>query len=235
MSRNIKIVPNEFYHIYNRGVEKREIFMNEEDRERFLISLKEFNSENKILLKDVINSNSCGSTAGVRKRKGEFNLIVDIMCFCLMPNHFHLILRELIPGGISMFMRKLGNGYTGYFNLKYERVGHLFQGAYKAKHIKTDEFFKHLILYIHSNPIELIEYKWKENGIKNLNKVLKFLNFYKWSSNNEYCGKTVYNNGIINKDLIIEFFEKNDYIISFNESLLKNNENDDILKDILLD
>lgn len=152
-----------------------------------------------------------------------------------MLNHFHLILREIIPGGVSIFMRKLGNGYTGYFNLKYERVGHLFQGAYKVKHVGRDEFFKHLVLYIHGNPVELVEPKWKENGIKNLNKVLDFLNSYKWSSHNEYCGKSIYNNGIINKDLMAEFFEKNDYITSFNENLLKNNENKIFLKNILLD
>lgn len=237
MSRNIKIVPNEFYHIYNRGVEKRDIFMNNEDRIRFLRCLKEFNNGNNIALRDLTNYIGVGETYGVsvRKRKKEFDPIVDIVCFCLMPNHFHLILRELILGGVSMFMRKLGNGYTGYFNLKYERVGSLFQGVYKAKHINTDEFFKHLVLYIHNNPVELAVPKWKEDGIKNLNRVSEFLNSYRWSSHNEYCGKSVYNNGIINKDLMAEFFEKNSYIVSFNDNLLKNNENEIVLKDILLD
>lgn len=235
MSRSIKIIPNEFYHIYNRGVEKRDIFMNDEDRIRFLKCLKEFNNENKIILRDLANPRGETAVVGVKfsKRKKELRKIVDIICFCLMTNHFHLILRELIPGGISMFMRKIGNGYTAYFNLKYERVGPLFQGVYKAKHINTDEFFKYLVFYIHSNPVELIESEWKENGVKNLNKVLEFLNSYKWSSHNEFCKRDIYNNGIINKDLVAEFFEKNNYIISFNESLLKNNEA--ILKNILLD
>lgn len=236
MSRNIKIIPNEFYHVYNRGVEKRNIFMNEEDRTRFLKCLKEFNNENKIILRDLANFfNPSGLTAGVnvQKRKKEFKPIVDVVCFCLMPNHFHLILRELIPGGISMFMRKLGNGYTAYFNLKYERVGPLFQGTYKAKHIETDELFRYSVLYIHSNPVELADPRWKEDGIKNWNRISDFLKFYKWSSHNEYSGKTVFNNGIINRDIVAEFFEKNDYTASFDEYLLKNNET--ILKDVLLD
>jgi putative transposase len=106
-----------------------------------------------------------------------------------MPNHIHLLVRQLKDGGITQFMRKFGTGYATYFNKKYNRKGHLFQGRFRAVHIKDNEQLKTVFVYIHANPISLIEPKWKEKGIKNSQKVIKFLENYKWSSYSDYLGK----------------------------------------------
>ena len=106
-----------------------------------------------------------------------------------MPNHIHLLVRQLKDEGITQFMRKFGTGYATYFNKKYSRMDHLFQGRFKAVHIKTNEQFKNVFVYIHTNGISLVEPKWKEKGIENPEKIVKFLENYKWSSYPDYIGK----------------------------------------------
>jgi len=107
-----------------------------------------------------------------------------------MPNHLHLLVRQLVEGGITKFMKKLNGGYGGYFNRKYERKGYVFQNRFVAVHIKDEDQLKVVFVYIHTNPISLIEPKWKEIGIKNPNKVIEFLeNEYRWSSYFDYLGK----------------------------------------------
>ena len=107
-----------------------------------------------------------------------------------MPNHFHLLVRQLVVGGISKFMKKLNGGYGGYFNRKYRRKGYVFQDRFTAVHIKNEEQLKVVFVYVHTNPISLIEPKWKEIGIKNPEKAIDFLeNKYRWSSYPDYIGK----------------------------------------------
>ena len=115
--------------------------------------------------------------------------MVEILAFCLMPNHIHLLLKQIKDKGITEFMRKVGTGYAVYFNKKYDRKGHLFQG-FKAVHIKDNTQLQNVFVYIHTNPISLIEPKWKETGIKEPEKVIKFLEEdYRWSSYFDYIGK----------------------------------------------
>lgn len=118
-------------------------------------------------------------------------LVVDIMAFCLMPNHVHLLVRQLKDGGISKFMRKIGAGYGGYYNKKYKRSGHLFQGKYKIVHIQDDKQLITIFVYIHTNPVAILVPSWKEKGIKGieLQKVIKFVEGYRWSSYSDYSGK----------------------------------------------
>ena len=106
-----------------------------------------------------------------------------------MPNHIHLLLRQITKGGITKFLSKVGTGFAGYFNRKYGRKGYVFQNRFRSVYIKDDEQLKTVFAYIHSNPVSLIEPKWKESGIKNLKKVIKFLEDYKWSSYLDYIGK----------------------------------------------
>src|SRR3989338_5121487 len=154
-----------FYHIYNRGVEKRDIFIDKNDYLRFLEGLKEFNNPEMVTLRDPPPYRGLTS---VRKK------LVRIHAFCLMPNHFHLLLEQIADNGIPLFMQKLGTGYTMYFNLVNQRVGGLFQGTFKAKIIENETYLMHLLRYIHLNPIELVEAKWKEKGIawKKVKKIL---------------------------------------------------------------
>ena len=107
-----------------------------------------------------------------------------------MPNHLHLLLRQLKDNGITQFMKKVDGGYGRYFNEKYKRKGYVFQNRFVSVHIKTDEQLKIIFVYIHANPISLIEPKWKEIGIKNPDKAIKFLeDEYKWSSYPDCIGK----------------------------------------------
>ncbi|OGN01512.1 MAG: hypothetical protein A3B91_00040 [Candidatus Yanofskybacteria bacterium RIFCSPHIGHO2_02_FULL_41_29] len=105
-----------------------------------------------------------------------------------MPNHFHLLIRQKADNGIVQFMRKLGTGYAMYFNKKYDRVGSLFQGKFKAVLINEDEHFKYLPYYIHLNSLDLISPEWREFKIKDYNKAINFLNKYRWSSYLDYSG-----------------------------------------------
>lgn len=131
--------------------------------------------------------------------------LVRIMADCLMPNHFHLILEELEEGGTSLFMQRLGVGYTKYFNKKYDRVGSLFQGPFKSVAIENDLQLKYLLIYINIlNPGQLIEPNSKKDGIKNVNAILKFAKEYLWSTNREYLG--LRESVIIEKGVLGELF-----------------------------
>jgi putative transposase len=177
MSRKTKFAPKEYYHLYNRGTDKRNIFLREVDYERFLALLYLCNSQKSIRASDY---NEWQFSEILSIDKGE--RLVDICSYCLMPNHFHLIVYELEEGGISKFMQKLLTGYTMYFNTLHERNGALFQGKFKAEHAGDDRYLKYLFSYIHLNPIKLIEREWKKTGIKDLEGALRFLKNYRYSS-----------------------------------------------------
>ena len=115
--------------------------------------------------------------------------LVEVLAFCIMPNHLHLLVRQIKDGGIIKFMAKLGTGYGGYFNRKYKRQGPLLLRRFTAVHIENEEQLKTVFVYIHTNPISLIEPKWKEIGIKNPEKAIEFIENYKWSSYPDYIGK----------------------------------------------
>ncbi|MBI5420924.1 MAG: transposase [Parcubacteria group bacterium] len=152
-----QFVENEIYHIYNRGVEKRDVFMEDKDYFRFIHDLFEFNdTEVSFNLTFYFNSKTMYSEPQYLKdKKNPRKLLVEILAFCLMPNHFHLLLKQKKENGIVRFMQKLGTGYTKYFNEKNNRVGPLFQGAFRALLIKTDAHMLHLPFYIHANPLTL--------------------------------------------------------------------------------
>ena len=105
-----------------------------------------------------------------------------------MPNHFHILVKEISDHGISLFMEKLSTGYSKYFNTKYRRVGPLFQGRFKARRIDNDEYLKYLTAYIHLNPVKLIDPMWKKNGIRNRSEAELFLKNYRYSSYGDYLG-----------------------------------------------
>lgn len=140
-----KIVPlitGNTYHVYNRGVDKREIFLNKSDYLRFYISLDIFN-----VTEPVINFDS----ARVKREKGQGEKLVEIKAYCLLPNHFHLIVEQLQDGGISEFMKRISGGYTSYFNSKLERSGSLFQGTFKKVPVLNQEQYQYLLAYVNEN------------------------------------------------------------------------------------
>jgi len=200
MARTFSFAPGEFYHIYNRGTEKRNIFTSRSDRDRFLALLYLANQSDPTDLK--LQGRTLLEI--VEQRTGA--PLVEIVVYCLMPNHFHLLLRELAEGGISKFMQKLTTGYTMYFNKWHERSGALFQGKFKATHVADDRYLRYLISYIHLNPIKLIEPKWKETGISDKTRAEQYLETYTSSSYLDYLEKERPEGMILTREVLPEYF-----------------------------
>jgi len=190
--RNVTPSVGEIYHVYNRGVEKRRIFEEEADYGRLIRCLFELNDENpvqKLYIPLRLKSQEIPEAKLPELTRKPRKLLVEILAFCFMPNHYHFLLREKQEHGISTFMHKLGTGYTNFFNQKYERVGSLFQGPYKIIHITDNTHFLHLPHYIHLNPLDLILPEWRNGSVKDLEAAFKFLESYRWSSLLDYLGK----------------------------------------------
>ncbi len=196
--RNIKIAPGEHYHVFNRGVGKQIIFHDKIDYTRFLFLVLHFQSSvtfsqigrlSKKFLHDVQHS--------VLDREVEQDIIknrsVELVGFCLMPNHFHLIVKELDEGGIAMYMQRILNAYTKYYNTKYQKSGHLFQGPYKAVHIEDDKQLLYLSAYIHRNPRELKGWSGKEKE-------------YPWSSCEDFIKENRFGKLLVT-DIVLEQFK----------------------------
>jgi putative transposase len=193
----------EFYHLLNRGVDKRKIFMNEKDYFRFIHDLFEFN--------DVasVNTHHRNNVADVGRppiKRHKRQLLVRLHAFCLMPNHYHLLVTPLVENGVSLFMKKLNMGYAKYFNEKYKRSGALFQGKYKSVPIITDAHFLHIPYYIHFNPLDIEMYEWRERGVKNFREAEKYLKKYRWSSHMDYLGIKNFPS-VTQRDELLDFFE----------------------------
>ncbi len=180
MNRKNKISLGEYYHVYNRGVDKRKIFNSCKDKDRFLKLLYLCNSDEKVRFNEYKDT---PLSKIPRSRK-----IVSIGVYCLMDNHFHLLIKERKDGGISKFMEKLTTAYVMYFNKKNERTGALFEGRFKAKYISKDSHLKHLYCYIHFNPLKFLNPEWKKFSKKDICHNFKFLCNYHHSSFPDYLG-----------------------------------------------
>lgn len=183
-----QLANDEIYHIVIRGVGDSKIFKDDNDYYRAIFSIYEFNNTKPVEIR-IRRQERRKERKNGEQFSDSRDLLVEILCFCFMPNHIHLLLRQIKKDGITRFMRKLGAGYGGYFNRKYGRKGHLFQGRFRAVHIKSDDHLQIVFTYIHTNPTSLIEPKWKEKGIKDSKKLIKFLEDYKWSSYLDYIDK----------------------------------------------
>lgn len=193
----------EFYHILNRGVEKRKIFLKENDYLRFIQNLYSFNDKNHALPFSKRVKKLALAEPTERKE------IVDNLCWSILPNHFHIFSQAKIERGVSIYSQKITSGYTQYFNLRNNRSGVLFQGRSKIIQIQKDAHFLHIPYYILANPIKLIEPKWKEEGIKDLKKTIDFLENYRYSSFLNLIGKNNFPE-IINKKLFYEIYDTNE-------------------------
>ena len=226
--RKDNLVSGEIYHIYNRGVDKRDIFMDDEDRIRFIHDLFEFNDiKPSPNLNDLLSNNKYLEVGLPDIKREPRKLLVEILAFCMMDNHFHMIVRQKKENGITEFMRKLGTGYTNYFNQKYERTGSLFGGKFKSVCIKSDAHLMYLPIYIHLNPLDFKFHEWREKKIKNIKEAIKFLDSYRWSSYMDYTGQKNFPS-LINKSFILsrisdeKKFKKEmiDWIKNFDELMI---------------
>jgi putative transposase len=169
-------------HVFNRGVNKINIFNNDYDRTRFLECLYKFNNKDTAIRSEA---EDFFSNPPPQEEK-----IVEILKWSLMPNHFHLLLYEVTDGGITEFIKRLGNGYTKYFNIKNKRKGYLFQNSTKMVRLENDQQFLYIPYYIDMNPIDLKFPDWKKKGLADTEKVIDFLDHYEWSSFPDYCTPT---------------------------------------------
>ena len=181
----------EYYHLYNRGVEKRRIFIDHNDHVRFLRLLFFCNSSKSVNLRKIRK----GLTfADCVDKRGE-------------PNHFHILIKEKDDGNVSVFMQKILTAYTMYFNLKYKRKGCLFESSFKSVHADYDQYLKYLFAYVHLNPLKLIEPKWRERGLHKQDSVMRSLEGYGFSSFSDYLGKNRDESHILSKEEFPEYFQ----------------------------
>lgn len=209
MRKKKQFTIGKIYHVYNRGVAKYSICKKEDDYWRFLQGLCLFNDKNS----------AANILWQLARNRGELNLkvlkdyivknqresLVRILAYCVMGNHFHLLVEEIKDGGIVKFMQKLGTGYACYVNNKYKRVGPLFQGRFKAALVDEERYLLYLLVYINViNPGQLAQPNLKNEGIKNIPKILKAAEEYSWSSHLDYLGKRgsiIIDKGIFNEIL----------------------------------
>lgn len=175
---------DEWFHCYNRGIEKRDVFESENDSERFLQLLFLTNSTEKIHRSDLADRKTEDI---VQRERGQS--LVSIGAYCLMPNHFHLLLKETSEGGIAQFMQRLGTAYTMYFNKKNRRTGNLFMKPFRSRHVYDDRYFQRVINYIHCNVVERFEPGWKKGVVRNMRRLEHQLRMYRYSSFPDYVGE----------------------------------------------
>lgn len=209
MQRKDIFIEGEYYHLYNRGNSKQKIFLDEQDRDKFVKLLYLCNSNKNLNFREDI----------VKRKIDVWDFdkgipIISIGAWVLMPNHFHIFATisssqtsDVGQNGISLFMKKLCIAYSKYFNKKYERTGGLFETNFKSSLADSDEYTKYLFSYIHLNPIKLIDPKWKDDGIKNIQTAKNFLKDYQWSSYQDYCGLKREQSKILSKDNFPDYFE----------------------------
>lgn len=192
----------ELYHVTNKGIDGRNLFLDSQDFVRFIHNSYEFNDiapTTESSRRSIDDTNVGHRKSHIRKR------LVEIHGWCLMKNHYHLLISEIIEGGLVKFMTKMNIGYAKYYNERYGRHGHLFQGKTKKILIEREAHFLYILHYIHLNPLDYLAgaSKWRERDkstIKNTEEALKYLGEYRWSSYLDYCGKKNFPS-ILTKDL----------------------------------
>lgn len=150
--RKVPLIIEEYYHVFGRGVDKRQIFMDSRDYYRFLQGMEEFNAAKPIgsIFENSFRKREVQLGRGASKLKKRDKL-VDFICYCLNQNHYHFLLKQVADKGIEKFMHRLCTGFSKYFNIKHQRSGALFQGPFKAVHVDTNEYLLHASAYINLN------------------------------------------------------------------------------------
>ena len=193
----------EWYHCFNRGVDKRRIFETTADYERFLSLLYVSNGVKNVRLADRYDSSLSAVLADNLLDRGE--PLVELGVYTLMPNHFYLVCREVRDKGIATFMQKVCTGYTMYFNKKQQRTGSLLAGTFKSKHVGDDQYFKKVVSYVLLNHAELFEPKWKE-GRGDIALLGEKLLQYPYSSLSDFLGTQRLQGNIVSN--LSEYYDK---------------------------
>jgi putative transposase len=206
MLRKDPFITGEYYHIYNRGVDKRVIFKSKGDYERFMMLLYLSNSSESFRLDEILNRQCKIFNEILFLDKGES--LVSIGAWCLMTNHFHILLKQEVDKGISKFMKKLGTGYSMFFNIKFQRKGALFGGPFKSKLVgNNDNYMRQLFAYIHLNPLEIEFPGWRDIIKRPLIEMSTFLESYRYSSYQDFIGKDRVEKNIIRTENFPDYFD----------------------------
>ena len=168
----------EILHVCNRGVDKRTVFLDDSDKLRFIHDMFAFNDSDP-----TANYAQPG-----RHNEHSRDCLVSIHAYCLMPNHYHLLLSALVDDGVSLFMKKLNGGYSKYFNERYARTGALWQGRYRRTYVERDAHMLYIPYYIHLNPLDLTHPEWRTGSVRKADQALAALKAYRWSSHLDYSG-----------------------------------------------
>jgi putative transposase len=192
-----RLAPGEYYHVYNRAMHKSALFQTHTDWARFLFGVLYFQSPTLFPQAGRLVKTFTEHEGFIVSELDFKNVLtgktIELVSFCIMPNHFHLILRELVEGGIAQYMQRVELAYTKYFNTKFSRSGHVFQGPYKTVHIQDNEQLTYLSTYIHRNPRELKTWKGREAD-------------YPWSSYQDYVKENRWG-GLLAPEIILDQFE----------------------------
>jgi len=207
---------DEWYHCYNRGVDKRIVFEDAGDYNRFILLLFLGNGSEPVHIANLKEKNLHMVLEDTTIERGE--PLVEIGTYTLMQNHLHLLLKESVEGGIATFMHRIFTAYTMYFNKKYDRTGALFAGAFKSRHVDDDIYLKQVVAYSHLNAAGLFDPKWRY-GLGNLEKIEQQLIQYPYSSLPDFLGYKRPERKILG-DSIFEMFET---IPTLQEMLLEAN------------
>lgn len=184
---------DEIYHVFNRGIERRPTFTSKREYDRAILTLGFYRFQNPPLrLSKALLLKSEDKESFFLKLKKESKVLVEIISYCLMPNHFHFLIRQRSENGLAKFLSNFTNSYTRYFDTKHKRIGPLFQGTFRAVHIETEEQLTHVSRYIHLNPVSSFVIKEEE------------LYSYPWSSLPEFLGEE--KEEICNKEIILSYF-----------------------------
>ncbi|MBI4136415.1 MAG: transposase [Candidatus Vogelbacteria bacterium] len=220
--RKVVFSVGEFYHLYNRGNDKRKIFLTNNDYQRFICSLYAANGSELIHLSDLPR----WSKQVWEQDRGK--TLVDIGAYCLMPNHFHLLIKEKREGGITTFTRKFLTSYSSYFNLKHGRSGKLFESSFKATHVDNNPYLNYLYSYIHLNPVKITNPDgWPTKMIRNIEAAKSFLDHYPYSSYQDYLGHQRQEKVILNPGAFPNYFSSKIDFKSFLDDWMKYGQSSD--------
>lgn len=186
MRRTTPFAVGETYHLFNRGAHKQAIFTSQADYDRFALLLYLSNSTSPVNIRETLRAFKGQTFEAVFEQERDGERLVDIQAYCLMPNHFHLVLRERTEKGITTFARKLLTGYSMYFNISHGHSGIVSQGAVKSRHISGDSYFRYIFSYVHLNPLSIAFPGWEEKKISDFGGARKFLSEYPYSSFPDY-------------------------------------------------
>lgn len=202
--RLVPLVTDQFYHVFNRGIDHRTTFTNANEFKRAITTLEFYSFSTPPLKLSRFLKLSKEEREKLHERlKTENNKLVEILSFCLMPNHFHFLLKQLQENGISKFLSIFQNSYTRYFNTKNDRDGSLFLDQFKAVLIETDEQLLHVSRYIHLNPLT-------SYIVKDFDSLSKYL----WSSLSEYLNQAP---EICKLTTVLDFFNSTKEYLKFIE------------------